>query len=154
MFVILKAKKVHMNYSAIFIVQEKIERKALEFKIQNVESLFNEVVVVSRDVASLYYLKQAVVAPHFDSEDFLNHVYTGLSCVSNEWSFVCTDKYELATDKIKKMKGYLSKSQVVLWDENAALGFYRRHSLSKMEKLLRDKLGIEDFLKKVRVRRQ
>jgi len=104
-------------------------------------------------VAELYFIKQPIVAPYFDSRDFLNYVYTGLSFASNEWSFVCTDQCEFNTEKIKHMKGFLSKSQAVLWDENPQVGFYRRHSLAKMEKLLRDKLGIEEFLKVVRVRK-
>jgi len=141
-----------MNYSAIIVVQGKVERLSLEERVINLEPLFDNVVVVCKDVTSLYFIKQTVIAPYFDSTDFLNFVYTGLSCASHEWSFVCTDKYDVAANEIKHMKGFLSKSQVVLWNENPQLGFYRRHSLPKMEKILREKQGIQEFLKMVRVR--
>ena len=150
-----------MKYSCILIVrslpsqgrQSVEERSSLEERILKLQPLFDEVVVVGHNVASLYFVKQPVVAPHFDLKDFLNYIHAGLSFASNEWSFVCTDQCELNTEKIKHMKGFLSKSQVVLWDENPEVGFYRRHSLMKMEKILRDKLGIDEFLKVVRVRK-
>ena len=150
-----------MKYSCILIVQSLHtlrrqsvdQRKSLEEKVLNLEPLFDEVVVVCRDVASLYFIKQAVVAPYFDSPDFLNCVHGGLVFTSNEWSFVCTDKYDVNVNRIKHMKGFLSKSQVVLLGDNPEVGFYRKHSLSKMEKILREGLGMEEFLKKVKVRK-
>ncbi|MBI2609215.1 MAG: hypothetical protein HYW47_06410 [Deltaproteobacteria bacterium] len=83
---------------------------------------------------------------------FLNFLHGGLFVSQNEWCFVCENEEKLDLSEIKKMKGYLSKSQVVLLNKNLKQGFYRKHSLKKIQEFLKAGKGIEEFLKSVRTK--
>ena len=143
-----------MKYSAIIVI-EKFNLQKIEEKIIFLSGFFDEVILVCEDLVSIAHLKPLCVKPFnvgMTNDVFLNFLHAGLFASQNEWCFVCGTEHDLDLNKIKKMKGYLSKSQVVLWSEDVKYGFYRKHFVKKIEELLEENKNIHDFLKTVRTK--
>ena len=147
-----------MKYSAIIVI-EKLSLLKVEEKIAFLSDFFDEVILVCEDLVSIAHVKPFCVKPFFKCHPgldpgsrFLNFLHAGLFVSQNEWCFVCEHQEEIDLSEIKKMKGYLSKSQVVLLNKELKQGFYRKHSLKKIQELLKDGKDSEDLLKSVRTK--